>query len=310
MRHSNWRYNNSMKEEKYNIKDLEKLSGIKAHTIRIWEKRYALLEPKRTQTNIRYYTGDDLKKLLNISLLNKNGIKISRISELSIDELNEKVIELTSRNSDVEDQIQALTMSMFYLNTAKFEKLLTISYINRGFENTFTEIITPFLVKIGFLWQAGTITPAQEHFATNIIRQKLLVAIDGLLPNQNKKSKSYILFLPEDELHELGLLFAYYNLKKQNQLVTYLGANVPLSSIDEINSTHQSDYIVTSFTSYYSGAKTKEYLDKLSEKFLKQTILIFGALLDNYNEPFPHNVKKIKNATEIQMLIEETTSVF
>lgn len=292
-----------MKEEKYNIKDLEKLSGIKAHTIRIWEKRYALLEPQRTETNIRYYTGDDLKKLLNISLLNKNGLKISRISELTNTELNEKVIELISRNSDVEDQIQTLTMSMFYLNTAKFEKLLTISYINRGFENTFSEIITPFLIKVGFLWQAGTITPAQEHFATNIIRQKLIVAIDGLLPNSTEKSKNFILFLPENELHEIGLLYAYYNLKKNNQNVTYLGANVPLASIDEINSTHQSDYLVTSFTSSYSISKIKEYLDKLSNQFKKQQILIFGALLENYNELLPENVFLVQNANEMENII-------
>lgn len=292
-----------MREEKYNIKDLEKLSGIKAHTIRIWEKRYALLEPKRTDTNIRYYTANDLKKLLNISTLNKNGIKISRISELSIEELNEKVIELTSRNSDTEDQIQALIMAMFYLNTAKFEKLLTISYINRGFESTFTDIITPFLIKIGFLWQTGTITPAQEHFASNIIRQKLTVAIDGLLPSPNNKSKKFLLFLPENEFHEIGLLYAYYNLKKNNQLVTYFGTSVPLASIHEINSTHQSEYIVTSFTSSYSTNKIKEYLDKLSNLFQKQTILIFGALLENYNEDLPENVKIIYQAKDITSLI-------
>lgn len=285
-----------MKEEHYNIKDLEKLSGVKAHTIRIWEKRYALLEPKRTKTNIRYYTADDLKKLLNISLLNKNGIKISRISELSVDELNEKVIELTSRNSDVEDQIQALTMSMFYMNAQKFEKLLTISYINRGFENTFTEIISPFLAKIGFLWQTGTITPAQEHFATNIIRQKILVAIDGLLPNYNEKSKNYILFLPEDEFHEIGLLYAYYNLKKNNQYVTYLGSSLPLASIDEINSIHQADCIVTSFTSAFEEAKIDEYINKLSKSFQDQEILIFGLQIESYDKALPKNVKKVFSA--------------
>jgi len=285
-----------MKEEHYNIKDLEKLSGVKAHTIRIWEKRYALLEPKRTDTNIRYYTADDLKKLLNISLLNKNGIKISRISELSIDKLNEKVIELTSRSSDVEDQIQALTMSMFYMNTQKFEKLLTISYINRGFENTFTEIISPFLTKIGFLWQTGTITPAQEHFATNIIRQKILVAIDGLLPNYSEKSKNYVLFLPEDEWHEIGLLYAHYNLKKNNHRVTYLGSSIPLASIDEMNSIHQADFIVTSFTSAYNELKISDYLEKLSLRFESQTVLIFGLQIENYNKKLPENVKKVFSA--------------
>jgi len=266
-----------MQEEHYNIKDLEKLSGIKAHTIRIWEKRYALLEPQRTDTNIRYYTSNDLKKLLNISLLNKNGIKISRIAEFTENELNEKVIELTSRNSDVEDQIQSLIMSMFYLNTQKFEKLLTISYINRGFESTFSDILLPFLIKVGFLWQTGTITAAQEHFASNIIRQKILVAIDGLLPTYNEKSKKFVLFLPENEMHEISLLFSYYLLKKKNHHVTYLGASVPIDSIDEINSVHQAENLITSFTASYSPQRILDYLDLLSTRFPIQK---YGFLAD------------------------------
>jgi DNA-binding transcriptional MerR regulator len=115
-----------MKEDNYNINDLEKLTGIKAHTIRIWEKRYNLLEPERTESNIRYYTANDLKRLLNISILNKNGLKISRISELKPDEISEKVIELTTRSGDVEDQVQALIMAMFHFNLPRFEKLLTV----------------------------------------------------------------------------------------------------------------------------------------------------------------------------------------
>lgn len=279
-----------MKQEQYNIKDLEKLTGIKAHTIRIWEKRYGLLEPKRTDTNIRYYCADDLKKLLNISILNKNGVKISRIAELKESEIGEKVIELTTRNSDVEDQIQALIMAMFHMNLPKFEKLLTVSYINRGFENTYTEIIVPFLTKVGFLWQTGTINPAQEHFASNIIRRKISVAIDGLLASYSDKSKKYLLFLPETEVHEISLLYAYYLLKKNNHYVSYLGSSLPFSHIDELNALHQYDFMLTSFTSAYDIDSIEKYIQNLSEKFAKQQIIIIGSQIELYSKPLPQNV--------------------
>lgn len=287
-----------MKEEYYNINDLEKLTGIKAHTIRIWEKRYNLLEPKRTETNIRYYTANDLKKLLNISILNKNGIKISRISELKDDEINEKVIEYTTRNSDVEDQVQALIMAMFNLNLQKFEKLLTVSYINRGFERTYIDIISPFLTKVGLLWQTGTISPVQEHFAAHVIRRKLLVAIDGLLASYNEKSKNYILFLPEGEQHEISMLYAYYLLKKNSQHVTYLGTSVPFKSIDELNSFHKADYLITSFTSAYSTEQVSAYIKILSERFADQKIITFGPQMSNYNQELPANIYKVATVEE------------
>ncbi len=294
-----------MKEDIYTIKDLEKLTGIKAHTIRIWEKRYELLDPCRTNTNIRFYTSNDLKKLLNISILNKNGLKISRIAELKADEISEKVIELTTRNSDVEDQIQALTMAMFNLNIPKFEKLLTVSYINRGFENTYAEIIAPFLSKIGFLWQTGTISPAQEHFASNIIRRKILVAIDGLLASYNEESKQYVLFLPEGEQHELNLLFAYYLLKKENQYVTYLGASLPTSSIEENNLLHNTDFLVTSFTNALNTQRISNYLTNLSNQFSSQTIIALGPQMAIYSQELPPNVYKIIEIDDFRKFISQ-----
>lgn len=293
-----------MREEQYNIKDLEKLTGIKAHTIRIWEKRHQLLEPNRTDTNIRYYTANDLKKLLNISILNKNGLKVSKIAELSSTEISERVIELTSRNSEAEDKIQALIMAMFQLNTQKFEKLITISYINRGFENTFNEIILPFFIKIGYLWQTGTITPAQEHFASNILKRKITVAIDGVLANYNQQSKKILMFLPEGEYHEVGLLYSFYLLKKQNHLITYLGSSVPFASMDEINALHQSEYIVTSFTSAYSPENIATYLKQLSTNFNTQTILVSGNQMEVLNLPLPENVKYIQSPERLLDIIQ------
>jgi MerR family transcriptional regulator, light-induced transcriptional regulator len=292
-----------MKEEQYNIKDLEKLTGILAHTIRIWEKRYNLLEPRRTLTNIRYYNADDLKKLLNISILNKNGIKISRISEMSDDEITQKVIELTSRNSDVEDHIQSLIMAMFNLDLPRFEKLITISYINRGFENTYTKIIAPFLAKVGLLWQTGTINPAQEHFCANAIKRKLMVAIDGLLANYHNDSQHFVLFLPEDEYHEIGLLFGYYLIKKHHHKVTYLGQSVPLNSIDEINTLHQADYLLLSLTASYTHQKIADYLAVLSTRFASQRILVFGPQMALYHNTLPPNVTYLPAVEHLKELL-------
>lgn len=287
-----------MQKERYNINDLEKLTGIKAHTIRIWERRYSLLEPKRTETNIRYYTGEDLKRLLNISILNKNGFKISRIAEFREDEINEKVIEFTTRKSDVEDQVMALTMAMFNLDLQKFEKLMTVSYINRGFENTYIDIIIPFLTKIGFLWQTGTISTVHEHFATNIIKRKIVAAIDGILPAYGDKSKNCILFLPENEYHDISLLYSYYILKQKHHHVTYLGASVPFTCLDEINSFHKSDSLIVSFTSSYSTDKIANYLESLSAKFKEQKIVVFGPQMDIYDNALPSNVIKLSSVDE------------
>jgi DNA-binding transcriptional MerR regulator len=291
-----------MKEAQYNINDLEKLTGIKAHTIRIWEKRYNLLE--RTGTNIRYYTGDDLKKLLNISILNKNGLKISHIAQLSENDISEKVIEFTTRSSDMEDQIQALTMAMFHLNIQKFEKILTVSYINRGFEHTYTDILVPFLHKVGFLWQAGTINPAQEHFATNIIKNKIIIAIEGIISRINEKSKKYVLFLPEGEQHDIILLFAYYLLKKMNHQVIYLGASVPFTSLMENNSFLQTDYLVTSLTSSISVSRVNEYINQLANHFAEKKILLIGPQLNVIESTLPENTILIRNIQDFYNIDE------
>ena len=194
---------------KFSIKELEQLSGIKAHTIRIWEKRHKLIAPKRTTTNIRYYSDDDLKKIINVSLLNNHGVKISKIVKLSEEELNTEVFQLSEEKTNSEIHIDQLVLSMIDLEEEQFEKVLSRLTLKVGFERAILEVVYPFLEKIGVLWHTGNISPAQEHFITNLIRQKIIVAIDSL-PIPSKLSKRAILFLPENELHELGLLFCHY----------------------------------------------------------------------------------------------------
>src|SRR4028119_2082894 len=159
----------------YSIKDLEHLSGIKAHTLRIWEQRYNIIRPKRTDTNIRYYDDTDLKLVLNISLLKEHGFKISEIARMTMEDMSQEVLSLTDKNLRYSDQIQALTLSMIDLDEERFEKIMSTNALQVGFEQTMINIVYPFLIKIGVLWQTGAISPAQEHFISNLIRQKLTV---------------------------------------------------------------------------------------------------------------------------------------
>jgi MerR family transcriptional regulator, light-induced transcriptional regulator len=179
----------------YSIKDLEQLSGIKAHTLRIWEQRYNFINPQRTDTNIRYYTDEDLKLILNISTLKDNGFKISKIADMEEDQLNKEVLKITENNLRFPDQINSMTLAMIDLDEDRFEKVISTNVIKYGFEKTVMNIIYPFLSKIGVLWQTGSIVPAQEHFISNLIRQKIIVAIDGLFVSNSEVNKSYLLYL-------------------------------------------------------------------------------------------------------------------
>jgi DNA-binding transcriptional MerR regulator len=197
----------------FSIKEIEALTGVKAHTIRVWEQRYEMVTPKRTDTNIRYYDEADLRKLLNVALLNRNGFKISEIAELSEEQIRAKVMSLAIEKSDHENQLQALTLSMLDLDEQAFEKLLSTSFLQMGIEKTMIQVVFPFFRSIGIMWQTGSINPAHEHFITNIIRQKLIVAIDGQNARMDGWGKKYMLFLPEGEFHEIGLLFANYAIR-------------------------------------------------------------------------------------------------
>ena len=218
----------------YSIKDLELLSGIKAHTLRIWEQRYQFILPKRTDTNIRYYDDDDLKLVLNIALLKDNGYKISKIAKMEGAKMREEVLRLTDKNLRYPDQINALTFAMIDLDEDRFEKIMASNILKLGFESTMINVIYPFLSKIGVLWQTGAINPAQEHFISNLIRQKLIVAIDGQFVNIHENSSKYLLYLPAGKLHELTLLFICYLIKARHQKVVYFGQSLPFEDLKSI----------------------------------------------------------------------------
>lgn len=291
----------------YSIKDLEQLSGIKAHTLRIWEQRYNLLSPKRTDTNIRYYDDADLKLILNVALLNDNGFKISKIASMEHQELRDEVMKLTERSLTHDDQIHALTISMIEMDEERFDKILSSNILKLGFEQTMLNIIYPFMSKIGVLWQTGAINPAQEHFISNLVRQKLIVAIDGQVTKGG--GKKFLLYLPAGELHEISLLFACYLIKSKGHKVIYLGQNTPNEDLNSVYAMHQPDYLMTVVTTSPSAEQIQEYLDNLSKRFSEATILVSGYQVIGQDLKLPSNVEQLNYIRDIKEMLEEIERV-
>lgn len=290
----------------YTIKDLENLTGIKAHTLRIWEKRYKVVAPKRTPTNIRYYSDEDLKKLLNISILNRHGYKISNIANLPNEELSKKIISVSNKSFDSDSKVESLIVDMIEVDEAKFEKDLTNMIINLGFEDTFNKVLIPFFEKVGLLWQIGTINPAQEHFMTNLIRQKMIVAIDGIVPDNNmKERKTYILYLPDGELHEIGLLYYSYLIQKLGHRVIYLGQMVPFNDLLNISHSQKPDGFVTFITTSLSNEDINEHLQKLTYNFAGKKIIVSGLQFRVQDIEVPEGITLVTNTEQLKEEIQK-----
>lgn len=277
----------------YTIKELEHLSGIKAHTIRIWEQRYNILNPKRTDTNIRYYDDADLKSLLNISLLNERGYKISKIAQMEPDQILNKVTQLCDIPCECSHHINILVSAMVDMDEVKFDKQLSTATLQLGLHQAMEQVAYPFLHKIGILWQTNNITPAHEHFVSNLIRQKLIVAIDGQVLRRKENSPTYLLYLPEGELHELVLLYMNYILRASGQHVVYLGQNLPFKDLEMTHEQFQAEYICTVMTALPDRDQVQSYLNRLSERFSKSTVYVCGFQVQHDFLVFPENVVRL-----------------
>jgi DNA-binding transcriptional MerR regulator len=284
----------------YSIKELENLSGIKAHTIRIWEKRYNLIEPYRTTTNIRYYTDQELKKILNVAMLNRHGIKISNIAKLTDKELKDEIFRVCSSNSSLENIIDSLIITMIDMDEIKFNSIVNKAISKHGFTNAFLTVVYPFLEKIGVLWMAGDINPAQEHFVVNLIRQKLISAVDGFSNQFNPNAQKFLLFLPEGEWHEIGLLFALYLIKEAGHEVLYLGQSVPYSDVLATGSARDFDYILVSSTVPQAEFDFISYLKDLGGAFPDKKILYAAGYLNNGPDYFGKNYYHLKKVSDLQ----------
>ena len=218
---------NNIKDQ-FSIKDLENLSGIKAHTIRIWEKRYNILHPDRTESNIRYYNTKNLQKLLNVTLLYNRGLKISKIGKIDDNEIQKLIREEISKGEVKEDFVNGLKMAMLNFNSGLFNVTYNKMLAEMSFRQIFLEVFVPLLNSVGLYWQSASITPAHEHFISNLIKQKLHINIERVQQSQFADDQVYVLFLPLNEIHELGLMYIHYDLILKEKHSIYLGQSVPI----------------------------------------------------------------------------------
>ncbi len=287
----------------YSIKDLEQVTGIKAHTIRIWEQRYNFLQPSRTETNIRSYSSEELKTILNVSLLNKYGFKISHIDKMSSDQIEEKILSLNQLDAIKERVVNVLIKEMVSLNMHAFEKQLDIYIGQKGVDKTITEIVFPFLERVGVLWMTNHINPAQEHLATNLLRQKIILGIERL-PAVSAQNKNVILFMPEGEYHEIGLLFVYFLLKQEGIYVNYLGANVPMRDLVYLTTLKKPNYIFCHLTSPSKVFKLDRFISQIGQVSTTNPVMLSGLFMKDYKGKLPENITVKKSLAEVVQLIQ------
>lgn len=288
----------------YTIKDLEQISGIKAHTIRVWEQRYNFLQPKRTETNIRTYSGEELKTILNVSLLNKYGYKISHIDRMSSSQMEEKILGLNNMDAQKEKVVNDLIKDMVALNMTSFEQQLDNYILQKGIEKTIYEIIFSFLERVGILWITNHINPAQEHLSTNILRQKIILGIEKL-PRVLHANKRIILFMPEGEYHEIGLLYVHFLLKQRGIGVDYLGANVPIIDLKFLTETKKVDYVFSHITSPTKNFKIGKFFDQIGQLCSNVPIIISGQLIQEYTGIIPANVQLKKSLADTMAFLNQ-----
>ncbi|KAB1157241.1 MerR family transcriptional regulator [Tenacibaculum aiptasiae] len=254
----------------FTIKDLENISGVKAHTIRIWEKRYNLLEPNRTNTNIRYYSSESLMKLLNVVLLNKHNFKISKIAQMSNDQIKVNARELAFKYAVNDEAINSFKIAMFQFDKVLFNNTYNKLLHKKTFRSIFKDVFVPFLNHIGLLWQTDTLLPAHEHFISNLIIQKIQINIENLEHSIVNSDKTYVLFLPENEVHELGLMYLNYELVLRGYQTIYLGQSLPLNNLNYFFESKSKVCFVTSMT-------VRPYDDKVVDYFYEIEDVLKGT---------------------------------
>lgn len=281
----------------FTIKDIENLSGIKAHTIRIWEQRYSFLKPQRSDTNIRNYSNEELKVILNIALLNRHGYKISHIDKMTAAEMKQKIL-LLNPLAQQERIVNALIQQMIDFEMDAFESTLEKYISSHGIEKTIMQIVFPFLEKVGILWMTNHIIPAQEHLVSNIIRQKIINGIETVQP-LIKSSESILLFLPENEHHELGLLFMHYMLKSRGLNVIYLGANIPLKDIEFVVKLKKPGYIYSHLTAVSQSFNFGKFISEMIKAFPKTPIVLSGMITLSYLKKVSYPISFKKSFKEV-----------
>lgn len=289
----------------YSIRDLEKLTGIKAHTIRIWEQRYRLIEPARTDTNIRFYTDENLRHLFNIALLNRHGHKISKLAKMRPEEIAEHVAEIAENNAGQNAQIDALTLAMIDMDEAGFERIFSNYVGEKGFERTMQELIYPFLDKLNVLWLTNSISPAHEKFIGNLIRRKLMSAIDKEAVEAPRDATSFILYTPEGESQELTLLFIQYLLRVRQFKVVYLGTNTSLADLRDVCEPLKPDYVFTILQEPLSRQSIQSYVEHASQTVGTGKLLLTGAQMFVNPVTVPSNARVLNGLPDMLQFLDD-----
>lgn len=271
--------NTIAKMNRFSIKDIENLTGVRAHTIRIWEQRYGILQPKRTPTNIRYYDAEDLKIALRIALLNDFGYKISRINKMNEQEMNALIQKINDKDFQLQVLTNQLLEATLNMDIDLFETLLNRYIKKHGIEKATEELIFLFLEKIGIMWMTDHLFPAQEHLVSNIIYRKLSLAIESLPVKSQEAKPTVLLFLPEGEGHDLGLLYVHFLLLKYGKNPLYLGANSPLMEVQQVFNIKRPTHFYLHLTSVTEEFDGNKYLQKLSALFPDVHILVSGSMV-------------------------------
>tara|TARA_Y100000385_G_scaffold290900_1_gene365974 strand:- start:3996 stop:4892 length:897 start_codon:yes stop_codon:yes gene_type:complete len=268
--------------QQFSIKDLEHFTGVKSHTIRAWEQRYKLLVPKRTATNIRYYSGDDLKKLLNVSYLMYHGMKISKIAELGDQALLDKVNEVQIEEGGLSAVFSRLKLSMLNYDEALFNEIVREHSDEHGLEKTVLEVFLPFLSQIGVLWLTNSICPAQEHFISHLMRQVLNSAVDCLQDDLKSDAPIAVLYLPEREIHDISLLFIHFLCRKYQIRSVFLGASVPFSDLMGVAEQFPNARFVSYCTTYPASSEAQSYVNLVTSEFegLDNKFLLAGKVFE------------------------------
>ena len=292
----------------FSISDLEQLSGIKAHTIRMWEQRYDLLRPVRTATNIRMYGEHELRRLLNVTTLCGRGQRISQVARLSDAEMQAAVLACCNDAHDYHLQVNALLAAMLSFDEHRLNQLFNESTSNLGFEKMMLHVAYPLLQRIGLMWLAGTVNPAQEHLLAHLLRQKMLAATDAL-PEVPTSARRWVLFLPADELHELALLFMNFALRVRGHHTLYLGQNLPLEELAAVCETYQPDAVATVLTSQPERGRVAEFARELSACCADKLVVLYGQLARQEGLVLPKNCVSPELMTDFLALVEAPEKV-
>ncbi|NNE16608.1 MAG: MerR family transcriptional regulator [Saprospiraceae bacterium] len=273
---------------------MENLSGVKAHTIRIWEKRYEIIKPKRTKTNIRYYTDEDLRHLLNVCLLYRNGLKISKIAKLSQDEIKERISAFTKIDLDFEDQLDALMLFILDLDSYNFSKVLDQHIDQIGLERTMDEVIYPLMDKIAFAWLAGSFQGVHESFVTQIIKAKIQNQIEGLEEETYYKPK-YLIYLTKGEKQELSLLYMHFLLKKNKCKVVNLGYDIALVDVISAINVTKPKNVFTIFNEEINSNSFQNYVNQVCKNLEDANFILTGYQATSQNIKWPKNAIVLSN---------------